>query len=252
LQQDYPNIEYIIIDGGSTDNSVEIIKKYQDRLSFCVSEKDNGHSHAINKGFANATGEIFNWLNSDDLLAPSAVSIAVHYLMKHNDVGMVYGDRAVIDQTGNIVSLLEVPYFCPKAFEHHLRIPQETCFIRRNYWEQVNGVDENLHYCMDYDLFIKLSKITRLYHIPFVLGSWRQHECAKTVIFSNGMKESWAEETTSMYFHHYGRTRSRMKKKLFKKINLIRLCLEKQSKSRKNEVKEINKVILQSSDGEGI
>jgi len=80
LNQDYPNIEYIVIDGGSTDGSVDIIKKYQERIAYWISEPDNGQSHAINKGFEKATGAIFNWLNSDDLLMPSATTIAVHYL----------------------------------------------------------------------------------------------------------------------------------------------------------------------------
>jgi len=91
LNQDYPRIEYIVIDGGSTDASIDIIKKYEDRIAFWISEPDNGQSHAINKGFKHATGEIFNWLNSDDVLMPSATTIAVHYLTTYPQYGMVYG-----------------------------------------------------------------------------------------------------------------------------------------------------------------
>ena len=89
LEQDYPNLEYIVVDGGSKDESVEIIKKYQERLSWWVSEKDKGHADALNKGFSHATGEILAWLNSDDIYFPSAVSEAVSILTGQQNVGMV-------------------------------------------------------------------------------------------------------------------------------------------------------------------
>src|SRR5512142_3420630 len=100
LQQDYPNIEYIVADGGSKDNSVEIIKKYQDHLAWWVSEKDKGHADALNKGFSHATGEILAWLNSDDVYYPDAVAEAVAVLQQHPEVGMVYGDADLIDNAG--------------------------------------------------------------------------------------------------------------------------------------------------------
>jgi len=90
LEQDYPNLEYIVVDGGSKDNSVEVIKKYADRLAWWVSEKDKGHADALNKGFSHATGEILAWLNSDDMYFPGAVSEAVAVLQSHPEVGMVY------------------------------------------------------------------------------------------------------------------------------------------------------------------
>ncbi len=148
-------------------------------MAYWVSEPDNGQSCAINKGFKQATGQIFNWLNSDDILMPSAVRIAVHYLMKYSDIGLVYGDRTTIDEKGNFLSLTQVPSFSEKIFRHHLRIPQETTFFRREIWYEVDGVDEGLKYCMDYDLFVKLSKRTQFYHIPFVLGSYRKHPCRR-------------------------------------------------------------------------
>ncbi len=99
LEQDYPNLEYIIVDGGSKDESVEIIKKYQDRFAWWVSEKDKGHADALNKGFSHATGEILAWLNSDDIYFPGAVSDAVSVLMEQPNVGMVYGDADLIDDS---------------------------------------------------------------------------------------------------------------------------------------------------------
>src|SRR6185295_7144434 len=100
LAQDYPNIEYIVVDGGSKDESVEVIKKFQDRLKWWVSEKDKGHADALNKGFSHATGEILAWLNSDDIYFPKAVSEAVAILRTRPEVGMVYGDADLIDDSG--------------------------------------------------------------------------------------------------------------------------------------------------------
>jgi glycosyltransferase involved in cell wall biosynthesis len=103
LEQNYPNIEYIIVDGGSQDESVEVIKKYQDRLAWWVSEKDKGHADALNKGFSRATGEILAWLNSDDIYFPNAISEVVAVLTSHPEVGMVYGDAELIDDAGMTV-----------------------------------------------------------------------------------------------------------------------------------------------------
>src|ERR1051325_2361432 len=103
LSQDYPQIEYIIVDGGSTDGSVNIIKKYEDQLAWWTSEKDEGQTDAINKGFARAKGDILAWINSDDTYEPGAVTAAAQYLHEHPDVGMVYGDCNYIDRSGNII-----------------------------------------------------------------------------------------------------------------------------------------------------
>jgi glycosyltransferase involved in cell wall biosynthesis len=243
LNQDYPDIEYIIIDGGSTDGSVDIIKKFQHRLAYWVSEPDRGQSDAVNKGFKHATGRIFNWLNSDDLLMPSAVKIAVYYLMNNSDVGMVYGDRATIDEKGNVLSLTRLPSFSPRAFRHHIKIPQETAFYRCEHWCDVNGVDEELKFCMDYDLFIKLSKITRFCHIPFVLGAYRKHQLSKSVVYTNSVNAVGREEIPKVYFRHYLKNRNRMKVKFYKKFNRLKFYFERRSKAYKHEVNNIIKII---------
>ena len=104
INQNYPNLEYIIIDGGSTDNSVEIIKKHEKNIDYWVSEKDNGQSHAINKGFAKATGEILNWINSDDILAENAlIKIAEAYLKRKNDNIVILGNGFEIDENGKVL-----------------------------------------------------------------------------------------------------------------------------------------------------
>lgn len=248
LNQDYPNIEYIIIDGGSTDGSVEIIKNFQNRLAYWVSEADRGQSAAINKGFKRGTGQIFHWLNSDDLLMPSAVRIAVHYLMKKPDIGLVYGDRITIDSRGNFLSLTQVPSFSEKIFRHHLRIPQETAFFRSELWRQVSGVDEELRYCMDYDLFVKLSKKTRFYHIPVVLGAYRKHLLSKTVIYSHDLKTAGREEFDKVYRRHYSKDRRKLNVRLCKALNKVRLYFQTRSKSRKREIDEITSFLRDSND----
>jgi len=247
LNQDYPNIEYIVIDGGSTDGSVDVIKRYQNRLAYSISEPDRGQSHAINKGFEHATGDIFNWLNSDDLLMPSAVKIAVHYLMKKTDVGMVYGDRIIIDIKGNFLDLIQSPSFNPKAMLYNLRIPQETVFFRRRFWDELKGVDEALNYCMDYDLWIRLNKVTRIYHIPFVLGAYRTHPSAKSTKGYNHQGLLGRKELDKVMFRHFSKRRNKTMIKVHRKLNLWLLNYERKSKWRKNEVADIRRFITGES-----
>ena len=123
LAQDYPKIEYMVIDGGSTDGSAEIIRRYETRLAYWVSEPDRGQTCAIHKGFARATGSILAWLNSDDLLAPSAVRIAVEYLRAEAGVGLVYGDRLHIDFKGNVTGVNRMPASLRHARPQHYAPP---------------------------------------------------------------------------------------------------------------------------------
>src|SRR5215207_2503335 len=102
LSQDYPSIEYMIVDGASSDETVDIIKKYEDKLAYWVSENDKGQTEAINKGFRHAKGDILAWINSDDTYQPGAVAAVVKYLQDHPDVGMVYGDCNYINESGNV------------------------------------------------------------------------------------------------------------------------------------------------------
>jgi len=183
LEQDYPDIEYIIVDGGSTDNSVEIIRKYQDRLSWWVSEKDKGHADALNKGFSHASGEILAWLNSDDIYCPNAVSQAVSELKTNPLVGMVYGDAELIDDTG-----LGAGQFGSKQTNYHqmlrgsVHIPQATTFFRAELWRQVGPLDLSLFYSFDYDLWVRLAKVSQLLYVPKRWAKFRIHDAGKTII----------------------------------------------------------------------
>jgi glycosyltransferase involved in cell wall biosynthesis len=183
LEQDYPNLEYIIVDGGSKDESVEIIQKYQHHLAWWVSEKDKGQSDALNKGFARATGQILAWLNSDDIYFPNAVSQAVEVLMSRPEVGMVYGDADLIDKSG-----VTVGQFGSKqtSYRQMLRgsvhIPQATAFFRADLWRQVGPLDQMLFFSFDYDLWVRLAKVSQLLYVPKRWAKFRIHDAGKTIV----------------------------------------------------------------------
>ncbi|HJQ13891.1 MAG TPA: glycosyltransferase family 2 protein [Anaerolineales bacterium] len=183
LEQDYPNIEYIIVDGDSKDSSVEIIKKYADRLAWWVSEKDKGHADALNKGFSRATGEILAWLNSDDIYFRSAVSEAVSILQSRPDVGMVYGDADLIDDAGATVG-----QFGSKQTSYHqmlrgsVHIPQATTFFRADVWRKVGPFDLSLFFSFDYDLWVRIAKVSRVLYVPQRWAKFRIHSAGKTIV----------------------------------------------------------------------
>ena len=191
LNQDYPNIEHIIIDGGSTDGSVDIIRKYENRLAYWVSEPDEGQSHAINKGFAKAHGEIFAWLNSDDTYLPGAVRSAVQFLMEHPDVAVVYGDANDIDDNGELIKRRRAEEFNLNRLYERNFIPQPTAFFRRAAFEEVGGLDINFHYRMDRDLWIKMAlKKFKMRNIPYAIANMRIYPDIKTMSTS---EERWQE-----------------------------------------------------------
>ena len=182
LNQEYPNIEYIIVDGGSTDGSLEIIQRYVDRLAWWVSEKDQGQTDAINKGFAKAKGEILAWLNSDDTYLPNAVSDAVGYLLMHPEVGLVYGDANFIDEKGRVIG----KFPARQTDYQHLRrgfvhIPQQTSFFRAELWRKVAPLDPSFFFAMDYDLWVRIAKIAPLQYLPQIWANFRLHGNAKTM-----------------------------------------------------------------------
>lgn len=182
ISQDYANLEYIIVDGGSTDGSVEIIQQYADRIDWWVSEPDRGQTEAINKGFKKANGEILAWLNSDDTYLPGAVSEAVTYLQNHPDSGMVYGDANLISAEGNLLGKFparQTDY--PRLRRGYVHIPQQASFFRTKLWKQVGPLDPSFYFAMDYDLWVRLAKISRLDYYPRLWANFRLHGDAKSV-----------------------------------------------------------------------
>jgi glycosyltransferase involved in cell wall biosynthesis len=176
LSQDYPALEYIIVDGGSTDGSVEIIKQSADKLAWWISEPDQGQTDAINKGFAHAHGEIFAWLNSDDTYQPGAITQAEESLLSHPEAALVYADANLIDDQGNIIGRFPSRQTdLPRLLQGSVHIPQQTTFFWSRFWKQVGPLDPSFHFAMDYDLWVRLAKLAPLIYIPQLWANFRLH-----------------------------------------------------------------------------
>jgi glycosyltransferase involved in cell wall biosynthesis len=186
LSQDYPNLEYLVVDGGSTDGSVEVISCYASRLAWWVSEPDQGQTDAINKGFAHARGEIFAWLNSDDSYLPSAISEAVTLLQAHPRATMVYGDANLVDEQGKVISRFPARQTdLPRLLRGSVHIPQQASFFRASCWQQVGPLDPSFQFAMDYDLWVRLAKLGALLYTPQLWANFRLHGAGKSVMMDD-------------------------------------------------------------------
>ncbi len=182
LEQDYPDVEYFVIDGGSSDGSLDIIRKYAHSLAGWVSEKDTGQTDAINKGFSRAKGKYLAWLNSDDIWLPGAVRAAVQALESDETLGMVYANADIINGAGDVIGQFRARQtnygLLRSGFVH---IPQQTAFFRRALWEQVGPLDPSFYFAMDYDLWVRLASISTLKYVPQKWAQFRLHADAKTI-----------------------------------------------------------------------
>jgi len=187
--QDYPNIEHIVIDGGSTDNTVEILKKYEGIYNLrWVSEPDEGHADAVNKGFAMAQGEIIGWLNSDDVYFDrGAISAVVEAFQKHPEADIIYGDVAYMWEDGTILRVQCVPGFRYSRLLRGCFLEQPSVFFRRHVVEE-HKLDKRLKVAIDYEYWLRIGKLYRFVHIPRILAADRNHSGRISVAQADKLK----------------------------------------------------------------
>lgn len=201
INQDYPNLEYFIIDGGSTDNSIDIIKKYGDKIDWWVSEPDQGQSDAISKGFKRARGRILCWINSDDILLPEALDKIARAYTRRDDIDIFTGNTIYIDKndfiTRRCIKVPRMRWFFYKFGVGYFSAP--AVFFKKELYEAVGGLDINLHLSMDIDLWHKfrLAK-ARVFHIKDYLGCFRVHTQSKTGSFRLKDKKAFENPETTI------------------------------------------------------
>lgn len=183
LLQGYPNLEYIIVDGGSTDGSVEIIRRYERWLTWWVSEKDYGQSHAINKGMGHATGEILGWINSDDLYLSGALFRLAALCRQHPEAVGWAGACNLIDRGGRVLGCIDARVGSQAFIAdwwHGGQLAQQACLFSGAAWRKIGGVNEGLHYMMDADLIIRMAGLGPFVSTPDILAAFRTYADAKT------------------------------------------------------------------------
>jgi len=179
LGQDHSNLEYLIVDGASTDRSVDIIRKYQDKLAWWVSEKDSGQAEAINKGLSRARGEIVAWLNSDDTYLPGAVSAAVRTFEEYPDVVLVYGNMLAVDENGDTTNLLKYKQLSLVDLLCFQIIGQPAVFFRRDALGKTGDLDASYHFFLDHHLWLRMALQGRILHVDETWAAARYHAEAK-------------------------------------------------------------------------
>jgi glycosyltransferase involved in cell wall biosynthesis len=199
LNQNYPNIEYWIIDGGSTDETIDILKSYGDRINW-ISEKDEGQADAVNKGILRAKGSILGWLNSDDTYLDGAISHAVNFMKENPEADMVYGEGFFIDTKSNIIDRYNTEKFDRKRLAERCIICQPTAFFTKNIVDKVGLLDKRLDLCMDYELWMKIAGKGDIKYTSKYLATSRMYLENKT----NSRKNDVYKEACSIIFKHYG------------------------------------------------
>jgi len=199
LEQEYPQIEYLVVDGESTDDSVEIIRNYASRggvtpplpsdhrkqasgfhkIDWWVSEKDSGQGEAINKGLARAKGEIVAWLNSDDYYLPNMLASVVKVFEEHPDVVMIYGDMLAVDENGQTINTLKYKQLSLQDLLCFQIIGQPSVFFRREVYEKIGGLDTTFHFLLDHHLWIRIAQQGKILHVPQIWSAARYHAEAK-------------------------------------------------------------------------
>ncbi|VEN75401.1 Beta-1,6-glucanase [Candidatus Desulfarcum epimagneticum] len=182
LDQNCPNLEYRVQDGGSNDGTVEILKKYDGRSFSRESKKDRGQAHAINRAFKRSTGDIMAWINSDDILLPGALGAVADYFRRHPRVDVLYGHRIIIDEKDRRIGRWILPPHDDDILSWADYVPQETLFWRRRAWEKAGGyVDEGFDFALDWDLLLRFRETgAKFARINRFIGAFRVHDSQKT------------------------------------------------------------------------
>ncbi len=182
LNQNYPNLELVLVDGGSTDGSVEIIEQYRRRFSWWCSESDGGQVRALNKGFAKTSGKIMGWLNSDDMYMPYTLAEVARFFSKHPEIDVIYGNRILIDADGAEIGRWILPPHENGLLSKADVVPQETVFWRRRIWDKIGGrLDEKFTFAMDWDMLVRFRDAgARMKRLPMFLGLFRIHDRQKS------------------------------------------------------------------------
>jgi glycosyltransferase involved in cell wall biosynthesis len=196
LKQHYSRLEFVVEDGGSTDESVAILREFAAALTSWQSSRDSGQAEALNRGFRRTTGDIMAYLNSDDMLLPGALSYVGKFFAEHPGVDVVYGHRLVVDESDAEVGRWVLPPHSNSVFLWNNYVPQETLFWRRRIWESAGGAfDEHLHYALDWELLLRFQAAgARFVRLPRFLGAFRVHSnqksCARLVDLGFGEMEA--------------------------------------------------------------
>jgi glycosyltransferase involved in cell wall biosynthesis len=200
LDQGYPNLEYIVFDGGSADESVDILKRYDHAISYWRSTPDAGQTDALTRGIDRATGELMGWLCSDDLLLPGALDTVAEFFDEHPDVQAVYGDALWIDGKGECIRTKKEIEFNRFIFHYdHNYIPQPSMFWRRTLYDQVGGLNPRFDLAMDADLWDRFSQVTRIAHLRRYLSCMRYYPEQKTrALHAEAMREDAEIRARSM------------------------------------------------------
>lgn len=214
LLQGYPNLEYIIIDGGSTDNSTEILQKYSPYISYWVSELDNGQAHAINKGLKISTGSILGWINSDDLYVKNAFQKIAKAFCDNDSYSVFHGNRILLNERGKVTGLSVPPSFVPKVTQYV--ICSETTFWRKRVMEQAGYLKEELQFAMDLEFFGRLYFYGKFLKVNEYLGYFRCYGQNKSSTIPHVRQEESAREWKKLFNTEY-----RAQPKRISKIRLI-------------------------------
>ncbi len=211
VSQRYPDLEVIVMDGGSTDDSVEVIRSFEESIAHWESQPDRGQSHAINKGFERATGDVLCWLNSDDVLLPGALNAVAHAFNTHADWSWISGSCLQFgERLHSVGGFYELPND-PAEWMVHCPISQPSTFWRRSLYERFGGLDESFHYALDYEYWVRLATGgIKLHFVDRPLSAYRLHDESKTV----SQAEKFAAEEARLREKHRERLSPPQKAKL--------------------------------------